>query len=280
VSLRGKVVAITRPRRHAQESAELVSRRGGIPYLAPTLEIKPAKSLEPIMKLVELMVSGSLDYLIFVSRNAVLGFFEALSRLGCRNEAVRALGRTEVVAIGARTRKELEDHGVEAVLTPRDYSSEGIVRLLRRSGLRGKNAVVLRAGNQSGYLRRELGRLFAGILEVPVYESALPSDRSGVLRLIEDLLNGRIDVITFTSPATARNLFGVAGERSLSRELGACLREKVVVAAIGPVTKEALEELGVRVHVVPKKYTVEAMVAALEGYLKKLGGGRAQPTSS
>jgi len=214
------------------------------------------------------MVSGSVDYLIFMSRNAVLGFFGALSRLGRRDEAVRALSRTKVVAIGASTRKELEDHGVEGGLTPRDYSSEGLVRFLRRSGLRRKNAVILRAENPSGYLRRELGEFFAEVLEVPVYESAMPSDRSGVLRLIDDLLNGGIDVITFTSPATARNLFMVAEEHNLSSKLGACLREKVVVAAIGPVTKKALKEFGVRVHVVPSEYTVEAMVTALEGYMK------------
>jgi len=261
-------VAITRPKEQGEELAKIIAARGGVPCLAPTLEIKPARSLDPIEDFADRMITGRVDCVLFMSRNAVAHLMEALSRLGMDEEVGEAFSRVKVVTVGSHTRRELEDRGIKVNLTPEDYSSEGVIRLFRKIGLHGKSIIVLRAGNPSEYVKRELMKMFADVLEIPVYESVLPSDKADVIRLIDELVKGVVDVITFTSPATAQNLFKIAEERNLSDKLGACLREKVVVAAIGPVTQRTLEELGVKVHVVPREYTVMAMVNALEGYLR------------
>lgn len=268
MSLRGKVVAITRPRGQAEELAEIVAERGGIPYIAPTIEIGPVGDPSVIKEFADRIVAGWVDYVVFMSRNAVTYLLKALDELGLTGEVAKAFGRVKVVAVGPRTRKELEDRGLRVHFTPSDYSSEGVVRLLQERGIRGKSIVLLRARSASRHLKRELEKGLAQVLEVPTYESSEPTDKTGVVKLMDDLLGGGIDLIVFTSSATAQNLFRIAGERRLSDKLGAWLRDRVVVAAIGPATQRTLEELGVRAHVVPREYTVSAMVAAIEDYLK------------
>ena len=66
--------------------------------------------------------------------------------------------------------------------------------------------------------------------------------------------------MTFTSPSTVRNLVGIAGKP----------HARTVIACIGPSTKAAAEELGLRVDVVPEVADVPALVDALADHVAAL----------
>jgi uroporphyrinogen-III synthase len=66
----------------------------------------------------------------------------------------------------------------------------------------------------------------------------------------------RIDVVTFTSSSTVRNLLDGLGDPA---ELFA----DALVACIGPVTAETARELGLRVDVVAAVRTIDGLVDAL-----------------
>ena len=100
------------------------------------------------------------------------------------------------------------------------------------------------------------------VREVTAYESGLPSDMVPALGLIEALGKGEIDAVTFTSASTGRNLFEIANTHASTAKLEVGLRG-AVVAAIGPATSDALKELGVRVDVIPRVHSTEALIGAL-----------------
>jgi uroporphyrinogen III methyltransferase/synthase len=75
------------------------------------------------------------------------------------------------------------------------------------------------------------------------------------------LLNGNIDVATFTSPSAIRNFAKIHGADQVSD-----LLRHTVVATIGPVTADAARQLGVPVTVQPKTYTIPALVDAIAAY--------------
>jgi uroporphyrinogen III methyltransferase/synthase len=77
------------------------------------------------------------------------------------------------------------------------------------------------------------------------------------------LLEGRIDVVTFTSPSAVRNMVSVLGA-----EPAVDLLRKTIVAAIGPVTAEAATRSGIETSVVPDKFTVPALVNAIVKYFE------------
>ena len=77
------------------------------------------------------------------------------------------------------------------------------------------------------------------------------------------------DIVTFTSSFTAINLFKMASQHLSVDDLRKYLG-KTIIAAIGPVTRRTLEELGIKVDVMPKKYTIEAMVKSLVNYVSNI----------
>jgi uroporphyrinogen III methyltransferase/synthase len=72
------------------------------------------------------------------------------------------------------------------------------------------------------------------------------------------LLDGRIDVVTFTSPSAVRNFSQIYGA-----EQAIDLLKNTVVAAIGPVTADAAAQLGLEVTVQPIVSTIPALVEAI-----------------
>jgi uroporphyrinogen III methyltransferase/synthase len=76
------------------------------------------------------------------------------------------------------------------------------------------------------------------------------------------LLDGEIQVVTFTSASAVRNFTKVLGA-----EQAADLLKKTIVAAIGPVTAEAAGRLGISVSVQPDTFTVPALVDAIVAHV-------------
>lgn len=268
LSLKGKVIAITRPKKQARELAELVSKLGGKPYVVPTVEIKPLLDRQPITEFVNNVLNKRVDHVIFMSVNGVTSLIDSLEKMEQKDSFLKELNGAMIVAIGPKTERKLEEHGIEANLVSPKHSSEGIVESLKKMDMEGKTVAVLRSSIANNYLRRELEKMGANVLEFPAYESAPPSDDSKVLVFLNDLFKGKIDAITFTSSSTAQNLFKIAGEHVLAEKFKNSL-QKTIVTAIGSTTQGSLEELGIKVDVVPKEYTIEAMMEALVRYMQK-----------
>ncbi|MPZ06497.1 MAG: hypothetical protein GEU26_08780 [Nitrososphaeraceae archaeon] len=89
-----------------------------------------------------------------------------------------------------------------------------------------------------------------------------------VVKLIEEINKGTIDVITFTSPPSAQGLFRIATNHSLEQSLERSLNAKVIVTVIGPSTRMILEENNVFVDVMPDIYKMGPMIKALSEFVK------------
>ena len=78
---------------------------------------------------------------------------------------------------------------------------------------------------------------------------------------IRDMIkSGGFDAVAFTSPSTVRNLVGIAGKP----------HARTIIACIGPSTKAAAEEVGLRVDVVPEVADVPMLVDALADHVAAL----------
>jgi len=108
----------------------------------------------------------------------------------------------------------------------------------------------------------ELRRAGATITEVVAYRTVaadmLPDTDPDVYGL---LLEGKIDVVTFTSPSAARSFVRIIGP-----DQAIDLLKNTVVAVIGPSTADAARQLGLTVTIQPSKYTIPALVDAIVGH--------------
>ena len=107
---------------------------------------------------------------------------------------------------------------------------------------------------------REAGAL---VTDVVAYRNVLDDPQAnGGPDIYRMLLDGEIQIVTFTSASAVRNFTKVLGA-----EQAADLLNKTVVAAIGPVTAEAAARLGIKTSVQPDTYTVPALVDAIRAHV-------------
>ena len=100
------------------------------------------------------------------------------------------------------------------------------------------------------------------VTEVVAYRTILEdAQREGDPDVYGMLLDGKIDVATFTSPSAIRNFAKIHGADQV-----ADLLKNTVVATIGPVTADAARQLGIPVTIQPKTYTVPALVEAIAAH--------------
>ncbi len=90
------------------------------------------------------------------------------------------------------------------------------------------------------------------------YKSVIPEDKDEIENLIREIINEKIDGITFTSPLTVVNLFKIAKDDE-KEELVEKLSSSTLTVAIGPITGKILDDYKVK-HIYPERYTVKDMI--------------------
>jgi uroporphyrinogen-III synthase len=265
-TLKGKTVAITRPRGQAEEAAEMIEKRGGKPYFIPAIEIKGPSDLKPIKKFIGELQKEKVDYVIFMSVNGVRHLLSAAESLGQLRETLDGLRKTVMIAVGPRTAQELEAHQIKVDIVPSKYTSEGIIESLEQLDVSGKTVRIPRTSSATPVLKEKLWEMNALVQEVYVYESAVPADKKLQEKFFQDLTAEKIDGIIFGSTSCVKNLFQMLEDQISQEKLRDLMNSKVTVVAIGPVTAGALAEMGVKVDVMPDRHLFEEALAALARY--------------
>jgi len=265
-TLKGKIIAITRPRGQAEEAAEMIEKRGGKPYFIPAIELKGPSDLKPIKKFIDELRKEKVDYVIFMSVNGVRYLLSAAERLGQLDETLDGLRKTVMITVGPRTAQELEAHQIQVSIVPSKYTSEGILERLEQLDVSGKTVRIPRTSSATPVLKEKLWELDALVREVYVYESAVPADKKLREKFFQDLTAEKIDAIIFGSTSCVKNLFQMLEDQISQDNLSDLMNSKVTVVAIGPVTAGALAELGVKVDVMPEKHLFKEALAALARY--------------
>lgn len=285
MGLEGRTVAITGSRR-ASELAQLVAKFGGVPYVAPTVGIEVQEEAgRQVDALVDRIAAGQFDYAVFMTGPSVYLLLSRAGDRGLQQQVAERLNRLTVVARSHKPEKVLEAYGVHAALVPSDNTAEGIAAAMAPLPLQGKRVAILWHGAPLSLLREALEAKGAEVFEAQAYTYApalegrgaevlgalgfayVPPEHRKVLDLIRDVTQGSIQVITFTSPPAARNFFRLAQEHDRLEALRDALNERVLVASVGPPTRQAIEAFGVRVDVVPDVYKMGPMVRAVADYL-------------
>jgi uroporphyrinogen-III synthase len=251
--LEGKVVAITRPLERSEEAANIIKEEGGIPLVTPTLELRMTCT-ESLIKLCE--NASQLDWIIFTSPASLESLFTY-----CSDFKDRLNPECMVAAIGPRTARAVQDHGLPADLMPDNYTAEGLLGVMKDYELEGKIIGIPRTFSARNVLNEGLRKMGGQVLLAEAYESTLPTDQEPAQSLIEGIINGKIDAVTFTSPLTVHNLIEMS-ETKRDTLLKALREEDILVVAIGPITGAAIDEYDIK-YVSPSKYTVNDMLDKL-----------------
>ena len=260
--LLGKKILITRSRTQASRLRTLLGDQGAEPLELPSIEISPLEDyseLDAALARYGLLPSestfGTISkfWVIFASANAVDAVF---GRMDAYGRDSRALADSTIGAIGPATASSLAQRGIRPDFVPTSSVSEAVVKEL--SGREWSGVSVLLPGADIGrdVVARGLVDLGAKVERIPAYRTVTPATASQDAR---KLLSQGVDVITFTSSSTVRNLVDILdGDKSVL--------ESSLIACIGPVTAGTARELELRVDLEADEHTVEGLVHSLVSY--------------
>jgi uroporphyrinogen-III synthase len=128
--------------------------------------------------------------------------------------------------------------------------------------LSGCRVLVSRAKKQAGALSSALNELGCWVIEIPFIEIRKPSSYQPLDLALRNLAT--YDWLILTSVNGVEALF----ERLAKKNIDASALAHLKVAAIGPATRKAIEQHGLRVAVTPKEYVAESVVASLHRRVK------------
>jgi uroporphyrinogen III methyltransferase/synthase len=255
----GKRVLVTRPREQADELIDLLTTLGADPVVAPMIRIEPPEDPGPLLRAAD--NPREFDCIVFASINAVEAFMNALLD-GSRD--LRALAGPLLCAVGSGTAERLGRYGIRPDLVPQEFRSEALVTaLLARGSMHDVRVLLPRSDIGREVVADQLREAGAVVTEVVAYRTVVEEGgRKEDPDVYGMLLQGQIDVVTFTSGSAIRNFVKVYGA-----DQAVDLLRHTIVATIGPVTSDVATQLGVPVAVQPATYTIPAMVDAIAAYV-------------
>ena len=251
--LSGKRVMVTRPRLQAGALSNLLAQEGADPVEVPSIEVVPLEDDTPLREAAE-RLSGY-RWVVFTSVNGVEAFWNALEGQGLDT---RAFGGVRIAAIGPATAESLTCRGILADLVPSEYVAEALLEEMGGHIHSGDGVLLPRAEGAREILAKGLRAMGASVDEVTAYRTRAPQESAGRARRL--LRDGTIDVVTFTSSSTVRNLIELVGKGS------AQLLLQPIIASIGPVTSATATELGLRVDIEAQEHTMPGLVEAIKAH--------------
>jgi uroporphyrinogen III methyltransferase/synthase len=253
----GKTVLVTRARAQASDLVALLEAEGAEVIELPAIEIEERSDEQAVERAVEELATRSYSWVVFTSTNGVTTFFKALAQ---RNRDARLFGGVNVAAIGPGTADELRRHGISADVVPESYVAESLVRALAAEDARGARVLVPRAEAARRELIEGLEGTGAVVDELTLYRASRPSEAPK--EAIGRIGKGEVDVVTFASSSTVRNLVAL-----LDGNLDG-LRD-ATVASIGPITSKTARECGLDVAIEAQEHTIPGLVKAIKEHLAR-----------
>lgn len=247
----GKNILVTRAREQASVLTNKLEALGANCIEAPAIKIVEPESYEGIDAAIAKITSY--QWLIFTSTNGVDHFFKRLHKKGLDT---RALANAKIAAIGVSTADQLERYGVKADCIPVQFRAEGIIEILKDEITAGMKILIPRAAEAREILPEKLREMGAVVDVAHVYQTVIGEVDSQ--HLLEKLQANEIDLVTFTSSSTVKNLLDVLGEAGK-----ACI-VKTKTACIGPITAKTCFDNGIEPTVVAEDYTITGLVDSIE----------------
>jgi uroporphyrinogen-III synthase len=241
--------------RRAQEMAKLIQSNGGNATVAPSMREIPLASNTEALAFARRLSEGGYDIVIFLTGVGTRALTRVVETVYPVEQFVAALRKITIVARGPKPVAALKELGVPvAMAVPEPNTWRELLRTLdEKAGsvpLQGRQVAVQEYGASNPELLAGLSDRGAHVTRVPVYEWGLPEDVEPLRDAVTAIARDEVDVILFTTGIQVNHLFQVAAEMNHEDLMRRGL-SKILIASIGPVTSERLQEYGLNADIEP-----------------------------
>lgn len=247
--LAGFAVGITASRR-AEELATILVRRGATVMHAPAIRIIPLSDDAELERVTSNIIDYPPEITVATTGIGFRGWMEAAEGWGRAESLNAALGSSRLLARGPKAKGAIRAADLREEWSPASESSAEVLEHLLDEGVDGTRIAVQLHGATTEWepvpdfceALREAG---ADVIAVPVYRWTAPDDSGPLDRMIDAVVLGELDAISFTSAPAVASLLMRADENGMLEALLHALRTRVLPVCVGPVTAAPLEELNV-----------------------------------
>jgi len=245
--LEGKKVLVTRPRDQAGDLAERLRALGAEPLILPTIAVLPPEDWSQVDEAIDKL--QTFHWVVFTSVNGVRSF---VGRMRERGVPVSHLAGCRLAAIGPATARVLEQECRAPDVIPEQFLSDAVPDVLGE--VHGLRVLLPRADIARKEMAGELRRRGAEVVEVAVYR--VQQETEAIRGALASLPVP--DYITLTSPSTVRSLARLLEDLGRTEWL-----RTVPLICIGPITADAVRELGYQPARIAAEHTIPGLIEAI-----------------
>jgi len=255
--LAGFTVAVTAARRR-EELTALLERRGARVVEAPAIRIVPTGDDDELLATTRACIAASPDVVIVTTGIGFRGWMEAADGWDLGEQLRACFAGSDLMTRGPKAKGAVRAAGLAEAWSPTSESTDEVLGKLLSDGVKGLRVAVQLHGEPLPEFCAALRAAGAEVLEVPVYRWLPAEDVRPARRLVEQIVAGQVDCVTFTSAPAVASLLAIAAEEGRKPAMVAALSGPVLAACVGPVTAGPLERLGI-----PTVQPARARLAAL-----------------
>lgn len=242
MSFAGKNVIAFESRR-AAEMAELIRRRGGVPFVAPSMRELPIEENEEAFRFAERLFAGGFDMTILLTGVGARLLNEVIESRYPGGRFIEALRKTAVVVRGPKPAAVCREWDVPVAALAREPNTWREV-LAATEGRSERRIAVQEYGRSNPELLDALRARGAEVTPVRVYRWDMPQDTGPLEEAARRVAGGEADAVLFTTSVQVDHLLRAADRLGLRDRVVEGLR-RTFVGSIGPTCSEALEEHGI-----------------------------------
>ena len=265
-TLSGKHIILGATRK-TEEMSKLIEKQGGTASVR-SLQGTVYKADDEVKRDLKRIAEMGADWFIFTTGIGLQTLIEQAEEIGIKEEFLAVIQKANVASRGYKTAAALKKFRIDTVVSDDDGTTKGLIRQLEKNDFSGKSVVVQLHGEKAPALIKFLESKGAVISQLLPYQH-IPPVQETVEILCQELMNGSVDAVCFTTAIQVRSLFDFAREKGYLQNIKTAFAEKAVATAVGKVTAEALVEEGIERIVVPEYERMGAMIVELVHYFEK-----------
>ena len=253
----------------------MLERQGALAVRCPMVGIHDAEEAGPVEAWLGRLVAGRFDDLVLYTGEGVTRLLGFADRAGMKEAVVEALRRPRKIVRGPKPTRALRLAGLQPDLSAEMPTTEGLIAVLRGLDLEGRRIGVQAYPEMPSTLLDFLAEAGAEPDSCLCYRYASDEEDARVAAIIRSMAGGEVDLVAFTSTPQIRRLRDVARKHGLEAELarGAA---RTRIAAVGPVTADAVRAAGWRATIVPPtSFHLKPFVAEIAAALRDTAGPQA-----
>jgi uroporphyrinogen-III synthase len=266
--LTGRRIAVFE-HRELDRLARMFEAQGAEVLRCPMVAIADAPDAAPVRAWIRRAIEAPFDDLVLMTGEGLRRLRGFAVRDGIEAPFRDALGRMRTITRGPKPARALREIDMSPGIRAPVPTTDGVIAALSDLDLRGRRFGVQLYPEADGRLVEFLSA--AGALADPVLPYAyLPqTDPGSVIALIDEIDNGQVDAVAFTSASQVWRLFEIAQDAGEETRLRAALA-RTAVAAVGPVVAAELQHRGITVAIMPADtFFMKPLVSAIAAFLTR-----------